>query len=390
MRLLLPALALMVFTAHHAYAATGVNATIHLLANGTVVARVEAGLELGLNEIPAPAPPLPETIKAIVGGKEATVVYDNGSLYLVADKAAPAVITYLVNVSSDDRGRLSFEVFNTTVDLVIEPGVVLLTLPQRLLDVRQVDDKVVFRIEGPDRIVFLPAAPAKKPAKVKTQATQTQTQASTATAATPRKTVTGTPATTTQRGTSTAAATAATTTTATATAATTATATATATSPSTTTSQPPATTRRSTTTSTAPASPATSTSPAPARSPAAQQPPATSTAGAGGPPLAALAAVLLVLLAAVAALAARRRPGAVRGPGEAPELMTRGLDDVDKLILRKLEEHGGEMLQSQLQRETGLPKTTLWRHVRRLAEQGYIEIIREGKANRLVLRRRPG
>jgi len=83
------------------------------------------------------------------------------------------------------------------------------------------------------------------------------------------------------------------------------------------------------------------------------------------------------------------RPGADRGPGEAGALMTRGLDDVDRLILETLERNGGEMLQSELMRATGLPKTTIWRHVRRLAEQGYIEVIREGKANRLRLKKKP-
>jgi uncharacterized membrane protein len=70
-------------------------------------------------------------------------------------------------------------------------------------------------------------------------------------------------------------------------------------------------------------------------------------------------------------------------------LEPRGIDEVDRRILEKLREHGGSMLQSQLLRETGLPKTTLWRHVQKLERMGLIEVVKEGRSNRLILRRLP-
>jgi len=35
----------------------------------------------------------------------------------------------------------------------------------------------------------------------------------------------------------------------------------------------------------------------------------------------------------------------------------------------------------------GLPKATSWRHVNKLAKLGYIEILREGKSNKLILKK---
>ena len=78
-----------------------------------------------------------------------------------------------------------------------------------------------------------------------------------------------------------------------------------------------------------------------------------------------------------------------RGSTGGTEVAATELDDTDRLILGAIDEHGGSMLQSELLRETGLPKTTLWRHVRKLERLGYIKIVREGRANRLILLRKP-
>lgn len=94
-------------------------------------------------------------------------------------------------------------------------------------------------------------------------------------------------------------------------------------------------------------------------------------------------AVALAAVGAFAVLMARRR-GSWGGGAEY------SLDETDEEILRALEEAGGEVAQSDLQRATGLPKTTLWRRLRRLEEAGFVEVKREGKVNRVRLRRRPG
>jgi len=69
-------------------------------------------------------------------------------------------------------------------------------------------------------------------------------------------------------------------------------------------------------------------------------------------------------------------------------IITSELDSTDKEILQKLNQLGGVSFQSQLQRKLGLPKATLWRHVNKLAKLGYLEIIREGKRNKLILKKK--
>jgi len=75
-----------------------------------------------------------------------------------------------------------------------------------------------------------------------------------------------------------------------------------------------------------------------------------------------------------------------RGRGPSPEPL-RELSDVDLAILEAVKASGGSILQGRLQAELGLPKTTLWRHVKKLEKLGYLRIVKEGAFNRLVLLR---
>lgn len=62
-----------------------------------------------------------------------------------------------------------------------------------------------------------------------------------------------------------------------------------------------------------------------------------------------------------------------------------GLSNVDLEILKIIKEKGGSMAQGDLQTILRLPKTTLWRHVKKLEKLGYIKIVKEGPFNRLIL-----
>ncbi len=66
-----------------------------------------------------------------------------------------------------------------------------------------------------------------------------------------------------------------------------------------------------------------------------------------------------------------------------------GLTKLDRMILEAIENAGGSILQGELQAALGLPKTTLWRHVKKLGKLGYIQIVKEGALNRLILLRKP-
>lgn len=62
-----------------------------------------------------------------------------------------------------------------------------------------------------------------------------------------------------------------------------------------------------------------------------------------------------------------------------------GLSRLDIEILKLVRNSGGAVMQGDLQAVLKLPKTTLWRHVRKLEKLGYIEIVKEGPFNRLIL-----
>lgn len=65
----------------------------------------------------------------------------------------------------------------------------------------------------------------------------------------------------------------------------------------------------------------------------------------------------------------------------------KSLDETDILILNTLRQHNGVMFQGDLLKITGIPKTTLWRHINRLEKNGYINIKYVGKKRMVFLRK---
>ncbi len=64
------------------------------------------------------------------------------------------------------------------------------------------------------------------------------------------------------------------------------------------------------------------------------------------------------------------------------------LTEEEKSILDEIRRRGGRAYQSEIVRSLDLPKTTVWRRLRRLKSRGYIDIIKTDKGNLAVLRRR--
>jgi len=88
-----------------------------------------------------------------------------------------------------------------------------------------------------------------------------------------------------------------------------------------------------------------------------------------------VAAVALAIVLAVALLLHLR----------SRKLPPEELDDIDRAIIKALEKRGGSAMQSELQKELAIPKTTLWRHVRRLERAGILRVEKVGQQNRVVL-----
>lgn len=91
-------------------------------------------------------------------------------------------------------------------------------------------------------------------------------------------------------------------------------------------------------------------------------------------------AIVIVLAGVAGGLLTRRR--SIAG-AEALHLSA-----VDNAILEALRKHGGEALQSVLQKELGIPRTTLWRHIRKLERLGYVAVERVDGVNKVRLLRK--
>ncbi|MEM4896228.1 MAG: winged helix-turn-helix transcriptional regulator, partial [Ignisphaera sp.] len=65
--------------------------------------------------------------------------------------------------------------------------------------------------------------------------------------------------------------------------------------------------------------------------------------------------------------------------------LTEMLNDVDIAIIKILGAKGGSALQTELQNSVNVPKTTLWRHIKKLEKFGIIRVEKVGLQNRIVL-----
>jgi len=90
-----------------------------------------------------------------------------------------------------------------------------------------------------------------------------------------------------------------------------------------------------------------------------------------------LVAVAVAVVAVLAVVFARRRRG---GCGD--------LGDVDLALLKFLESRGGSAERAELQVALNLPKTTLHRHLHKLARYGYVRLVQEGPRQRVELLRK--
>ena len=102
----------------------------------------------------------------------------------------------------------------------------------------------------------------------------------------------------------------------------------------------------------------------------------------GSSPTLTLAAIVLAALAGGGLLVLSRRS---RGrPGGQEPVPVEGLDERDRMIIEAL--RAGPKTASELLQATGIPKTPLYRRLRRLVEEGVIEAFEEGGVRKYKLR----
>lgn len=95
-----------------------------------------------------------------------------------------------------------------------------------------------------------------------------------------------------------------------------------------------------------------------------------------------------VLLIAIAALAIATTALVIVLVMRRKSAVPVALSDVEKSILETLRSSGGAAYQYELQRRLGIPKSTLWKVLRRLERRGLIIIEKVGRYNFVKLRTR--
>lgn len=65
--------------------------------------------------------------------------------------------------------------------------------------------------------------------------------------------------------------------------------------------------------------------------------------------------------------------------------ITEILNDIDIAIIKALEARGGTALQTELQNDVTIPRTTLWRHVKKLEKLGIVKVEKVGLQNKIIL-----
>lgn len=264
--------------------------------NGVAYVVIVGNVSVGLNSFTLPITPVVASIETYVNNELVPSIFFEDTIYVPSSSAGTATVMYLANTTISN-GKISVKIItNDTVRLVVEPQVILLTMPEEILSAYVEDKTLIMMVKGPLIIDYTITTETEEMKTAETTGNETTTTTvltkgiEEANKSINMNGITGQQA------------------------------------------------------------------------------------------LIAVTASVIGIAFLVLALKSRIKE-------EKLEIELEELDDVDKTILKKLSELGGSVLQSELQRITGIPKATLWRHVVKLKKLGYIEISREGKANRLILKR---
>ncbi len=292
--------------------------------DGVVHVTIDGYVSEGVNVIQLPTPPIEVSIECYVDNSLVPIIYINRTLIVPSNTSGKLLIKYIANVTEYD-GRFIFTIANNVeVSLRIKPGIALFTIPENISEVKILNGDLVITFKGPAKIEYS----VLKYTKVKTETVTTKI-----TTTSPQLAKILTTTTPTQPLTKTTTPTLYTT---------------------------PTKTIHTTSIITSPKAPT-----------------------KVGISVYYLIIPLIIIVVAVVVLIIRRKRSTPEG-GVFEEL-----DDLDRAILRKLEELNGTALQSELYKYfPQIPKVTFWRHVRKLARLNFIEIVKEGRVNKLILRKR--
>jgi len=155
--LVLALAALLFLTAH----AQQVYAQLSIVIDEDGVARVSFAMDVGegVTSISLPVPPIAPTIE-VSSNTSIEWLCENSTLYIAAPGPAKLNITYIANATLED-GVITLSIAtNNTIELLAHPIVVLLTLPQNIINVATLSGNWLLLIfTGPATISYTLVAP---------------------------------------------------------------------------------------------------------------------------------------------------------------------------------------------------------------------------------------
>lgn len=275
---------------------TRINSIVITIRNdGVVEVCINGSVSVGINELRVPVEPIVPSIRVYLDNTRVTAVYFNNTLYIASVVEGEVSIFYLANITIRD-GITLFTVHDigVPVKLVVEPNIILLTIPSNVLSMGMVD--------GVIEIVFQGDAVIKYTVSTEEQFSKPVGRVIEESKETTQEDKYGEQEVTPGLGISN-----------------------------------------------------------------------------GGLFLALIAALVASIMGAILFF---KKKASFR-----EKIVAEYIDEIDKKIIEEIKKSGGEIYQSELQRRLNLPRATLWRHVNRLFKLGFIEIIKEGRLNKLVLKK---
>jgi hypothetical protein len=103
--------------------------------NGIAMVKIVVEVDEGVSGVVLPIEPIPLTIEITPSVPGVEWLYENNTLYIVSPKKTTFTVTYIANTTIEN-GVISIKVeTNNTVKLVLAPNILLLTLPENIINI---------------------------------------------------------------------------------------------------------------------------------------------------------------------------------------------------------------------------------------------------------------
>jgi len=123
--------------------------------NGIAMVKIVVEVDEGVSGVVLPIEPIPLTIEITPSVPGVEWLYENNTLYIVSPKKTTFTVTYIANTTIEN-GVISIKVeTNNTVKLVLAPNILLLTLPENIINISTLPgNKLEIIFTGPTTISY--------------------------------------------------------------------------------------------------------------------------------------------------------------------------------------------------------------------------------------------